>query len=256
MTDVTLLHGDCLELMPTLPAQSVQMVFADLPYATPKHRHTRNKWDQPFDLAAFWQCANMITCDRAQTIVTASQPFTTILINSNIQQFSYCLVWNKLFSGSYSQAKHMPMRVHEDLVLFRKKIGTYNPQMILRDKPIYAGANKCLSKSAPIAIANAGAYRRKKYTHKFPVSILNVSSRADKRGLHPTQKPVALLEWLIKTYTNPGDTVLDPVAGSFTTAIACLRTGRKCIAIEKDADYFALGKARIEAEPTPLIASL
>jgi site-specific DNA-methyltransferase (adenine-specific) len=241
-----LIKGDCLEVMPTLERASVAMCFADLPYATAKHRHTRNAWDVAFDLSRFWALRSHLR-PNATLAFTASQPFTTHLVQSNLTCFKYCLVWDKKFSGSFVKANAMPLRVHEDVVVFCEGATTYNPQKTLRDKPIKAGANRCNSLSSPIAVAN-DAYLTKIYTDKHPISIISISSRSDKRGFHPTQKPVALLEWLIKTYTNPNDTILDPCAGSGTTAIAALRTGRHSICIEKDATYFGVMQKRVGEE--------
>ena len=144
------------------------------------------------------------------------------------------------------------MRNHEDIIVFYEKRGVYNPQMVLRDKPRRYNSQKVVkSHSAGVSVHDEAWI--KTYTHRHPRSIIVASKRADKsRGLHPTQKPVALLEWLIKTYTNPGDTVLDPVFGSCTTGVACLRTGRNFVGIEKDAGYFDVGRKRIAEEQARL----
>ena len=152
--------------------------------------------------------------------------------------FRYCLVWDKVFPGNFVRAKIMPMRHHEDLVVFAAKMPNYNPQMVLKDKPTLFKQQKIK------ASESAGVYKHdplftKLYTHTYPRSIFVTSRRAPRgQAVHPTQKPVALLEWLIATYTNPGDLILDPVAGPGTTGIAAPNLGRRAVLIEKDPVYF------------------
>ena len=160
--------------------------------------------------------------------------------------FRYCWVWNKRFSGNFTLAKYQPMKIHEDICVFSKKTATYIPQMTQRSKPIVNGGNKCASESARFGSKYTKEGFKKTYTEKYPESILMYSSRAEKRGLHPTQKPVALFEYLIKTYTNPGELVLDNCMGSGTTGVACQHLNRNFIGIELDETYFNIAKNRIE----------
>lgn len=228
-----------------LAPQSVAMVFADLPYG----RVTQCDWDFRLNLASFWPAVWQVCLPAATVCATSVQPFTTALINSQAQAFKYTMVWDKKFSGAFAAARFRPLTVHEDICVFARQRGIYNPQMTKRDKPIKLGANKCASQSAsgrPI-VANQ-KHAGKIYTHKHPTTLLSFSNRADKRGLHPTQKPVALLEWLVATYTNPGDTVLDPAMGSGGSGVACARLGRNFIGIEKDKTYFDIAQKRITEE--------
>ena len=183
--------------------------------------------------------------------MTASQPFTTTLISSNMQGYCYNWVWNKRFAGNFVQAKRQPLKDHEDVCVFSSdgKMPMYVPIMLDRDKPIKKGKNECELGAVPLrgSCKDVG----KVYDKKYPTSVtsLEFSSRDVSRGLHPTQKPVALMEYLIKTYTNEGETVLDFTMGSCSTGIACLRTNRKFIGIELDENYFNIAKERITNEP-------
>lgn len=241
----TLIHGDCLEVMPTLPPQSVQMAFADLPYGV-----TNNAWDKSIDLPKLWKQLDALCYASAAKCFTAQQPFTTSLINSNAARFRYDLVWCKNRYAGIANAKRAPLRAHETVLVFDAQ-HAYQPQKTFIEKTrtiIRCGSD-------PKANKNTGIIGK---THtltnwRYPTSILRIN-RDDKRdgSGHPTQKPIALLEWLIKTYTHPSDTVFDPVAGSGTTAVAALRTGRHAICIEKDAAYFDVMRKRVDAERAAL----
>lgn len=246
MNQFELHQGDCLEVMKTVPDGSVDMVMCDLPYGT-----TACKWDSLLPLELLWKEYKRLIREDGAIVLTAAQPFTTILAQSAFDCFRYAWVWNKHFAGNFVQAKRMPMRTHEDVLVFsvNGKTPRYFPQMIKRDKPIKKGSNK-QSEAIPIAeTENATVFGRmeKTYQEKNPITILDFSNRGTgDRGLHPTQKPVALMEYLIKTYTNECDTVLDNCMGSGSTGVACLRANRKFIGIELDASYFAAAKARVE----------
>lgn len=237
--------GDCLELMQQIPTGSVDMILCDLPYGT-----TACKWDTIIPFEPLWKQYWRIAKPNAAVVLTASQPFTTKLINSQIERFAFSWVWNKQFGGNFVQAKRQPIKTHEDICVFQYngKQPQYFPQMTMRDKPIKAGKVELQPDSA---IPNASGkeaiekVKNKIYDKKYPVSIIDISSRESERGLHPTQKPVALFEYLIRTYTNPGEMVLDNCAGSGTTAIAAERTDRRWICIEKDPAYYygAVGRA-------------
>lgn len=235
-----LLHGDCLELMRTIPDGSVDMVLCDLPYGT-----TACKWDAVIPFAQLWAEYWRVCKPNAAVVLTAAQPFTTALIASNYEMFHHSWVWNKKFAANFPQAKRQPLRVHEDIVVFGKT-PTYYPQMTKRDTPIKKGANKGATVFGGVSGLGREDYEGKVYDEKCPETILDFSSRAEKRGLHPTQKPVALMEYLIRTYTNEGDTVLDNTMGSGTTGVAAVNTGRKFIGIERDDKYFAIAQKRIE----------
>lgn len=249
MTPV-LMNGDCLELMQYLADGSVDMVLCDLPYGT-----TACKWDAVIPFDQLWAEYRRVVRDDGAIVLTAAQPFTTVLAASNLSAFRYSLVWDKKFAGNFVQAKRMPLRTHEDILVFCNsgKSPRYFPQMTARDVPIKKGGNK-QSSAIPIRITEASeafGAEGKTYDEKHPISILEFSNRgAGDRGDHPTQKPVALMEYLIRTYTNPGDTVLDNTMGSGTTGVACANTGREFIGIERDPEYFRIASERIDAAVT------
>ena len=239
-----LMQGDCLELMKGVPDGSVDMILADLPYGT-----TACKWDMIIPFEPLWEQYERIIKDNGAIVLTASQPFTSALVMSNARGFCYSWVWDKMFGANFVQAKRQPLKTHEDIVIFSKtgKMPFYNPQMTLRDEPITKGGNK-QSKAIPIALTEASkkfGESKKIYTHKYPTSQITYNVR-EGRGLHPTQKPVALFEYLIRTYTNEGETVLDNVMGSGTTGVACKNLNRNFIGFELDEAYFNIAKERIE----------
>jgi site-specific DNA-methyltransferase (adenine-specific) len=228
MTTTRLFQGDCLEIMPTLAAGSVNMVLCDLPYGT-----TQNKWDTVLPLDAVWREYSRLC--RKTVVLTASQPFTARLILSSSFQFKYSWVWRKNNATGHLNAKRMPMKEHEDIVVFGD--GPYNPQgLVPHNKTVRRGHNGG-------NFGKSGTENFQEWTN-YPRSVLDVMSDTDK--VHPTQKPVALMEYLIKTYTNPGDTVLDNCMGSGTTGVACVNTGRSFIGIEKDPGYFVIAERRIK----------
>lgn len=243
MNNLDLIYGDCLYEMAKLSEKSVDMILCDLPYGA-----TEATWDKVIPASELWIQYNRIIKDGGAIVLTATQPFTSKLINSNIDKFCYTWVWDKKFAGNYSQAKRMPMRTFEDIVVFSKsgKMPRYFPIMIPRDKPIKAGGQKGNEAFPNRSSAEAKQKQKDKtYTEKYPTSILEFNVRDD-RGFHPTQKPVALMEYLIKTYTIEGGTVLDNCMGSGSTGVACKNTGRNFIGIEKDQKYFEIAKKRIE----------
>jgi site-specific DNA-methyltransferase (adenine-specific) len=242
---VQLFQGDCLEIMPTLAPGSVDLILCDLPYGT-----TACKWDSVLPLQDLWRMYSRALRPDGAAVFTASQPFTTALAASNMGAFAYAWVWDKKFAGNFVQAKRMPLRTHEDVLVFcfNGKTPRYFPQTVARTVPIKKGGNKP-SEAIPIRqteTAAAFGTAGKSYDVKMPVTILEYSNRtAGDRGDHPTQKPVALMEYLIRTYTNEGDTVLDNCMGSGTTGVACVNTGRAFIGIEKDPTYFEIAQRRI-----------
>lgn len=238
-----LMQGDCLERMKEIPSGSVDMILTDPPYGT-----TACKWDSIIPLEPMWDQLKRIIKPNGAIVMTASQPFTTILIASNINGFAFCWVWDKCFAANFVQAKRQPLKDHEDVVVFTKtgKQPNYYPQMTKRDKPIKKGGNK-QSKAIPITLtptSKSFGDSVKVYDEKHPTSQIRFSCRKG-RGLHPTQKPVALMEYLIKTYTNENETVLDFTMGSGTTGVAAKNLNRNFIGIELDEGYFNIAKDRI-----------
>ena len=237
---INLMLGDCLERMKEIPDGSVDMVLADPPYGT-----TQCKWDSviPFDL--MWQQLKRVIKPNGAIVMTASQPFTSIIITSNLGMFKQSIVWNKKMPTGVLNAKKKILVSHEDIVLFSSaKFGnfTYNPQMT---------KGKMRRKNNPIKTDTVGGSREPSVEvwndDYYPKSILEVSNANQKGKQHPTQKPVALMEYLIKTYTNENETVLDFVMGSGTTGVACKNLNRKFIGIEKDETYFKIAQDRIAA---------
>ena len=233
-----LIHGDCLEKMKDIPDKSIDMILCDLPYGT-----TACKWDVVIPFEPLWAQYKRIIKDRGAIVLFGSQPFTTVMINSNIRLFHHSWVWAKRFAGNYAQAKTHPQKVHEDIAVFGDRV-VYYPQKTQRDTPIKKGKNAGGNIYGGVSGLGRDDYVDKIYTDKYPESILYYSSRSDVR-IHPTQKPVALLEYLIKTYTHKGETVLDNCMGSGSTGVACINTNRNFIGIEKDDKYFEIAKKRI-----------
>ena len=233
MNKIKLLHGDCLELMSSIKSGSVDLILADLPYGT-----TKNRWDSIIPLDKLWKEYNRIIKPNGAIVLFGSQPFTTKLIASNLKNYKYQWYWKKNKPSNHFNAKRQPLRNIEDICVFYKRQPTYNPQMVKRDVTV-TGTD--YGKSTTYG-STKGGYT-KTYTHKYPVNLLEYSRDAQ---LHPTQKPVALLEYLIKTYTNEGETVLDNTMGSGSTGVACINTNRNFIGIELDDEYFEIAKERIE----------
>lgn len=237
--NIKLIHGDCLNQMNKIPNESIDMILVDPPYGT-----TRCKWDSVIPLEPMWSMINRITKKDSPIIIFASQPFTTTLIGSNLKIFKYCWAWDKVnkFSG-HLNAKKQPLRILEDIVVFYRKQPTYNPQMV-EGKPYTAISSGRKSDNYGKQIDAVKTVNTGKY---YPKNILSI--KGDERGtvgrLHPTQKPVGLMEYLIKTYTNEGDNVLDFAMGSGTTGVACKKLNRNFIGIELDKEYFKIADSRI-----------
>ena len=233
-----LMQGDCLEWMKEIPDGSVDMVLADPPYGT-----TACKWDTVIDLPLMWEQLRRIIKPNGAIVMTASQPFTSALVMSNPKMFKYCWVWEKTMASNFAQAKKQPFKKHEDVCIFYKNQPTYNPAMEngkpYTDKRITGARNASVGASKSVArqIINNDGKRYPSTVQKF--------SNGNNRNVHPTQKPVALMEYLIRTYTNEGETVLDFTMGSGTTGVAAKNTGRKFIGIELDEEYFKIAARRI-----------
>lgn len=241
---MTLLLGDCLEKMREIPSGSVDMVMADLPYGT-----TACKWDSVIPMQPLWAEYRKVCKEDAAMVLTASQPFTSALVMSNPNEFRYCWVWQKNRGTGFLDAKKRPLKTHEDVVVFFRQQPIYNPQKKLGKPSHSTGISTGRKQREKSAI-----YHGKSDTvptdvsgMKFPTSVLQFDGLPPSKGLrqHPTQKPVALMEYLIRTYTNEGMTVLDNTMGSGTTGVACVHTNRNFIGIERDAAYFAIAEKRI-----------
>ena len=233
----TLLHGDCLGLMAQIPDGSVDMILCDLPYGT-----TACKWDTVIPFEPLWAEYKRIIKKNGAIVLFGSQPFTSALVMSNPKAFRYQWVWDKKKPGSCTRAKYGPLKSHEDILCFSFDTHNYYPIMEKRDK-VKKRTTFSASDSCPVKYHDG---LDREYTDKYPKSILSEFSNASQRDrFHPTQKPVALCEYLIKTYTNEGDTVLDNCMGSGTTGVACQNTARNFIGIEKDQKYFEIARDRI-----------
>ncbi len=238
-----LIHGDCLEKMKDIPDQSVDMVLTDPPYGT-----TACKWDSVIPFDALWEQYRRVTKPNAAIVLTASQPFTTALISSNMREFRYCWVWDKVRGSNFQNARRQPMKSHEDICVFYAAQPTYNPQYWY-GKPY---ATKARPRSREVeglsggSVADICAATVSEDGRRYPLSIVQYSRDGDR--VHPTQKPVALMEYLIRTYTNEGEVVMDNCMGSGTTGVACANTGRRFIGIEREPKYFAIACRRIKDE--------
>lgn len=247
-----LMFGDCLERMKEIPSGSVDMVLTDPPYGT-----TACKWDSIIPLEPMWEQLKRIIKPNGAIVMTASQPFTTTLISSNMNMFKYCWVWEKNRPTGSQHARNRPMSKHEDIVVFsaapmghasqlKDKRMIYNPQGVVatgRQKTVKA---KGFHGNHIGARPNQVGVKYDVFTG-FPQTVLAFAKEED--HLHPTQKPVALMEYLIKTYTNEGETVLDFTCGSGTTGVACANTGRKFIGVELDPTYYGIACERVLATP-------
>lgn len=226
---------DCLEGMKNIPDGSVDMVLCDLPYGT-----TRCKWDTVVPFNPLWEQYNRVIKDNGAVVLFGGEPFFSELIKSNIQQYRYDWVWIKSKPVGHLNANRQPLRSHENIAVFSKKAPIYIPQGLT---PIAPRVIK-RTNTGGVYGEEAGAPSVQKFTN-YPRTVLTFGVE---EGLHPTQKPVALCEYLIRTYTNEGDVVLDNCMGSGTTAVACLRTGRNFIGFELDEGYHAISLQRIEKE--------
>jgi len=244
---MNLMHGDCLEMMKLIPDGSVDMVLCDLPYGT-----TACAWDAVIPFDQLWAEYRRVLKPNGAVALTCSHPFTAVLAVSNLDWLKYGLVWEKTRATGHVHAKNKPMKKHEDILVFSPGTTvhasqsatrmTYNPQgLVKKEKPTIrknGGATDAVMGARPSHKDVLQEYEN------YPTSILQFASEGS--TVHPTQKPVALMEYLISTYTNEGDTVLDNTMGSGTTGVAAANTGRKFIGIERDDKYFAIAQKRIE----------
>lgn len=249
-----LYQGDCLEVMDGLISLGVKFdaIITDIPYGT-----TACKWDSVIPLDEMWERLNKLIKLNRAIVLFGSEPFTSKLRISNIKNYKHEWYWNKNNSGNILCAKYMPLKVIENICIFSNGKCTYNPQMIKRtekeEKEFISkrGKNHTTKKSDMFSEIKSGAFIHTSNTkYKYPINLLNFNARSNECNnrirVHPTQKPVALLEYLIKTYTNEGDLVLDFTMGSGSTGVACMNTNRRFVGIELDENYFNIAKNRIE----------
>ncbi len=237
-----LYHGDCLEIMPTLPAQSVDAIICDPPYGT-----TACAWDSVIPFAPMWECIRHVIKPRGAVVLFGSEPFSSVLRCSNLDWYKYDWGWEKSNATGHLDCNRKPMKKHESISVFADKGPDYYPQ--ITDRPAEnvrpdSGGN---GTTVYGAFKKAGGLRTIPINKTYPQTVLHFNSVNALHRLHDTQKPVDLLAYLVQTYTNPGDTVLDFTCGSGSTGVACAETGRNFIGIELDTDYFAIASDRIES---------
>ncbi len=230
-----LFQGDCLDIMPLIPDKSVQLILADLPYGT-----TACKWDSIIDLDLLWKQYKRIMTDNGAIVLTASQPFTTKLISSNYEMFRYEWVWEKTLFSNFALVKKQPAKLHENILVFYKKQPIYNPQM-QEGKPYTDKPRKRTMGVINDAIGTKKAIDNK--GERYPSSVQKFSNGNNKTE-HPTQKPLELMKYLIYTYSNENDMVLDNTMGSGTTCLASKELNRKFIGIEREANYYEIACRR------------
>ena len=237
-SNATLWQGDCLSIMQEIPTASVDMVLCDLPYGT-----SRCKWDITIPFEPLWREYNRIVKPNGAIVLFAAEPFASRLRLSNIKAYKYDWIWDKVKGTGFLNAKRQPMRNHENICVFYRKQCTYNPQKTT------GHIRKSARKGEHLQTDVYGELTGSVYdsTERYPRSIQVFSTDTQKSALHPTQKPVKLLEYLVKTYTNPGETVMDNCMGSGSTGVACANTGRNFIGIELDPKYFDVAYDRIKA---------
>lgn len=248
-----LMLGDCLERMKEIPDGSVDMVMCDLPYGT-----TACKWDAVIPFAPLWEQYRRVCKKNAAIVLTASQPFASALVMSNADGFRYDWVWDKPRVTGHLLAKKRPMRAHELILVFSYGTPPYSPQKTFNHpRRVSSAHHKRGCRETEVYRSHGDSSYDS--TERYPRSVQRFSSDVYKSAIHPTQKPVALMEYLIRTYTNPGELVLDNTMGSGTTGVACVNTARRFIGIERDEGYFRIASERIAAAqaahpcPSPLL---
>lgn len=230
----SIVTGDCLEVMSLLPDKSVDMLLSDWPYA-----ETQNEWDSLIPLEPLWEQVKRVIKPGGAIVMTATQPFASMVIMANLKWFKWEDVWDKVMPVGFLNAKVMPLRRHESILVFGQGRITYNPQMTtgkLRKKGGYNNLSNCYGDYKSVSKLSDDYY---------PTSIIEASNANQSAKQHETEKPVALFSYLIRTYSNPGDLILDNAAGSCTTAIAAIDTGRNWLCIERDSGYAEIGRNRV-----------
>lgn len=242
-------HGDCLKLMPSIPDGSVDMILADLPYGV-----TANHWDSVIPMTELWEQYRRIVKPNGAIALTATQPFATDLIVAARDIFRYDLIWEKVKATGFLHANQMPLRKHESVLVFYNRLPTFNPVKRAGGKPFHvkrrstrntSNYNSSYDPTAQLPNLDGSRYPTSVLDVRYEAGFFNASSNG-KRTIHPTQKPIALMEYLIRTYTNEGEVVLDNCMGSGTTGVAAVQCGRRFIGIELDPTYFAHASKRIE----------
>ena len=240
--DITLIHGDCLEEMVKLPKGCVDVICCDPPFGT-----TNCKWDAVIPFVPMWDCIWHVLKPNGVAVIMGTQPFSSVLVCSQLEHYAYDWIWKKEKGTGFQMAKYQPMRIHEHAHVFYKEFGVYNPQMTKgtpythkgskQEQPKYLGDKKSIKRQTHV---NTG--------ERNPVSIVEFRRDGgfnDVSGLHPTQKPVELMMHLVKSHSNEGDLVLDFTAGSGSTGVACIKTGRKCVLIEQNDEYMQIIRERL-----------
>lgn len=244
-----MLFGDCIDMMTGLQSSSIDMVLSDVPYG-----QTQNAWDKPIPFEPMWEQLLRVAKPSAAIVLMAAQPFASKLVCSNLRDFRYDLIWKKNKATGFLNAKKQPLRIHEHAMVFYRKPPLFEPKMTTGHKP--GNYARRIQHSS-----NYGAQTPTEYggsTERYPTSVIEIPiiNNDDPDKQHPTQKPVGLMAWLIRSYTARGQSILDFAAGSGTTALACLLEGRDYICIERELEYFNIGKARIAAAPPPHLGEM
>jgi DNA modification methylase len=238
---IQLFNDDCLKVLPTIPDKSIDLILTDPPYGT-----TACKWDSVIPFEPMWKELKRIIKDNSAIALFGSEPFSSALRMSNIKNYKYDWIWEKSKASGFQNAKKQPMRNTEQISIFNVHHSFYNPQGLVKlDKPIKSGRKREKNEHK---LGIAGNLEHITTHTNYPMTIIKFNNPSGAGHLHPTQKPIALLEYLIKTYTNEGDTVLDFTMGSGSTGVACKNTNRNFIGIEMDKNYFDIAKKRIEDE--------
>ena len=231
--------GDCLQLMGKIADKSIDMILCDLPFGT-----TKNKWDRIIPFEPLWEQYERIIKDNGAIVLFSQQPFTARVVLSNPKMFRYEWIWQKTKSTGFMNAKKMPLKSHENILVFYKRLPTYNPQGVIHGVSYKTGRSR-KGNSRNYGKTGCGNPDYIQTVSNYPKDIILFSNPSNKWHEHPNKKPVALLEYLVKTYTNEGDTVLDNCMGSGSTGVACKNTGRHFIGIELDENYFNIAKERL-----------
>ena len=258
-SNITLIHGDCLIEMQKIPDKSIDMILCDLPYEVLHKNNPNTQWDKKIPFEPLWEQYKRIIKDNGAIVLFAQGMFTAELMMSNTKMWRCNLVWDKQRVTGFLNANRMPLRCHEDICVFYKSLPTYNPQFEIglpnhsRGTGVHKNTNNCYGKYN--AEYKGGTYNNKNLkrvpkttedNNKFPKSIISIKKEHESTTLHPTQKPIALLEYLINTYSNEGDTILDNTMGSGSTMVACWNTKRNGIGIELNDKYFAIAEKRVK----------
>ena len=234
MGDITLLHGDCFEWMKEIADGSVDMILTDPPYGV-----TCCAWDKAQPFAPMWEEYRRIIKPNGCIAIFAGEPFSSALVQSNLKMYRYELIWQKNAASDFLNAKHKPLKIHDKIQIFYQTSPTYHPQKT-KGKPYRRPPSRALREMYRELEERE---RVNETGERYPTTVIRFPIE---RGLHPTQKPVPLLAWLIRTYTDAGDVVLDPFMGSGSTGVACVQEGRRFIGIEREDKYFEVAKKRIE----------